>query len=82
MNIDTADRDSIEYLDTITGFWDGADAINEWLDKHPGKLHNCSTIARGAKVDYILTCRILDYLDRHSYVAASGNKSWRKYGAR
>lgn len=76
------DRDSVEYLDAIPGFWDAADAVQDWIDAHPGKLHNVSTIARGAKIAHPQAVRVLGYLDRHRHVVAEGNGCWRKYAAR
>lgn len=58
-----------------------ADAIVIWLENHTG-LHNRSTIARGVKADYDTTAAALGWLDRNRMIAADGNKSWRKYGAR
>jgi hypothetical protein len=78
----TTDHDSIEALDAIEGFWDAADAIQEWIDAHPGRLWNVSTVARRAKVDYLMTSRVLDYLDRHQYIVAEGNGAWRKFASR
>jgi hypothetical protein len=59
--------------------FDIADRIELWLEAHPGKLHNRSTIARG---DYNEVEVILHWMDKHYMVAADGNGCWRKYGER
>ncbi len=78
MNANTA---TIEELDTIPNFWDDADKICLWLEKHPGKLHNTSTIKRGAKVQGD-AYQILSYLVSHKEIRAEGNGAWKKYAAR
>lgn len=73
---------SIEYYDQIEGFWDGCDKVETWLNAHPDRLWNCSTIARRAKVDGILIYQVVDYLDRNGYIVGDGNGCWRKYCAK
>lgn len=72
---------TIEYYDTVPNFWDNCDKVQEWLEAHPGRLYNCSTIKRGAKVEGNVY-QVLNYLDDHKYIAADGNGAWRKYAAR
>jgi len=74
--------DSIEYWDAVPGFWAACDAVEPWLEARPGKLHNASSIARGAKVDRHLIYSVLDYLDRHQIIIGDGNGCWRKYCAK
>lgn len=75
-------RDDFDDYDRIPGFWDACDAVEQWLERHPDKMVNPSTIARGAKVDRDLIYQALAYLERHHYIAAVGNGCWRNYGAR
>jgi hypothetical protein len=74
--------DSVEYWDAVPGFWEACERVEPWLEARPDKLHNPSSIARGAKVDRVLIYRVLDYLDRHRVIAADGNGCWRKYCAK
>jgi hypothetical protein len=59
-----------------------ADRIDLWLEAHPGKLYNRSTIARAAKASHAEVSYILNWLDRSRMVVADGNGCWRKYGTR
>ena len=59
-----------------------ADRIDLWLEAHPGKLHNRSTIARAAKASQTDVSYILNWLDANRMVIADGNGCWRKYGHR
>jgi hypothetical protein len=59
-----------------------ADRIELWLEAHPGKLYNRSTIARGVKAGHAEVTTILAWLDRNRMVVADGNGCWRKYGVR
>lgn len=75
---------SVEWYDQFPGFWAACEAAEEWLKAHPGRLHNVSTIARGAKIrgEDHLAYTVLRYLDEHGMIAADGNGSWRKYAAK
>ncbi|QDH91855.1 hypothetical protein SEA_PHRAPPUCCINO_180 [Mycobacterium phage Phrappuccino] len=78
--------EEVAMLDIVTGEptdagYDAADAIELWLENHPGK-HTPSRIARGVHIDTSQARAILCWLDEHVYVAATGNGCWRRYGAR
>lgn len=76
------DRPIITLDDELTADqYDAADRIVAWFEAHPG-MHNRSTIARGAKAEYDTAASALAWLDRNRMIAAGGNGSWRKYGAR
>lgn len=58
-----------------------ADKIELWLQSHPGP-HSPSRIARGIGCGTGEARAVLEWMDKHIYVDATGNGYWRNYQSR